>query len=94
MSTKALIVDRQISMIIREGYRISTDTMAEIDEMIRKEQIREEIDQIDIGMLTWLLATKWVETKLIRILIRRVRVILTIRGSFAWPSVIGRKRRQ
>ena len=66
--------------------------MAEIGEMIRTENFRGEIDQINIEMLTVLLVTKWAKAKIIRITIERNRIILMIRGSFAGPSVVGGKR--
>ena len=62
--------------------------------MIRKEHFREEIDQINIGMLNAPSAAKWVKAEVIRIRVKRNRVIQIIRGSFTGTSVIGGKRRQ
>ena len=80
MGNNALIGDRQIRMVIHEGYRIPTDTMAEIDETARREHFRGEIGRINIGMLTAPLVAMWAKTQIIRIAIKRNRIILISRG--------------
>ena len=52
MRREAIIGDRKIRMVVREGCRSSGDTKAEIDEMFRVGHFREEIDKINIGALS------------------------------------------
>ena len=80
MSNTALIGGREIRMVLHEGCRRATVTMAEIDEVTPKEHFSEEIDIVNIGLLTALLAAKWVGARIIGITATRNQIILITAG--------------